>query len=43
MLTSLEQYEDFIYNLPTLYPSIIHSTLVFVRYGLTIAEVRGQV
>lgn len=43
MLTSLERYEQFVYDLPNRYSAIIRSTLVLVRYGLTIAQVRGQV
>jgi hypothetical protein len=43
MLSSLERYEHFVYDLPNRYPAVVRSTLVFVRYGLTVAEVRGQV
>ncbi len=43
MLSSLERYEQFIYDLPNQHPAIVRSTLVVVRHGLTIAEVRGQV
>jgi hypothetical protein len=43
MLSSPERYEHFIYDLPNRYSTIVRSTLVLVRYGLTVTEVRGQV
>ncbi len=43
MLSSLERYDHFVYDLPNRYSAILRSTLVLIRYGLTVAEVRGQV
>jgi hypothetical protein len=43
MFTSLETYEQFIYQLPQHYPIIHASTLVLVRHGRYTAQVRGDI
>ena len=43
MLPDIEAYERLIYTLPETFPSIRRSTLVLIRHGPTIAEVRGEV
>ncbi len=43
MFNSFETYETYIYSLPTRYPLVASSTLVFVRRGRYIAVVRGEV
>ncbi|GIK56015.1 MAG: hypothetical protein HND44_03830 [Chloroflexi bacterium] len=43
MFTSLESYEQFIYQLPGHYPIITTSTLVLIRYGRYTAQVRGDI
>ena len=43
MLTSLEEYERFIYTIRQQFPSVTHSTLILVRQGIATATVRGQV
>lgn len=43
MLTSLEEYERFIYTIRQWFPSIINSTLVLVRTGVATATVRGEI
>lgn len=41
-LSSLSDYEAFIYGLQTQYPDILRSTLVFIRRGRYFSEVRGE-
>ena len=43
MFTSFESYEQFIYELPSRYPSIHSSTLVLVRRGRYIAFLCGEI
>jgi len=43
MLPDIEAYERLLYTLPETFPSIRRSTLVVIRHGPTIAEVRGEV
>lgn len=43
MLPSLEAYEQMVYDIPNRYELVETSTLVLVRYGLTLATVRGEV
>lgn len=40
---SIEDYERFIYSLPSAYPEIKESSLVLVRYGARLAAVRGDI
>ena len=40
---SSADYELFLYSLPERYPSIRHSTVVFVRRGVSLAHVAGEV
>lgn len=42
MLPSLPQYERLVYTLQQAYPSIERSTLVVVRHGPNVAELRGS-
>ncbi len=42
-LSSISDYEQFIYNLPNQYPQIKFSTLVLKRYGPHVGEVLGTV
>jgi hypothetical protein len=42
-LRSLEDYELFIYSLIEHFPSILRSTVVFVRKGSTLARVEGEI
>lgn len=39
---SLEEYEEFIYTIPERFPSVQTSTLVLVRLGCAVGEVRGH-
>lgn len=41
LLNSLEEYEEFIYDLPNSYSAIKFSTLVLKRFGNSVAEVTG--
>ncbi|MBN1873985.1 MAG: hypothetical protein JXA33_07130 [Anaerolineae bacterium] len=41
-LTSLSEYERFIYTLQQHYPAILRSTLVLIRRGSYYADVRGE-
>ena len=41
-LRSAEDYESFLYQLPQQYPLIRHSTLAFVRRGVSLARVTGE-
>jgi hypothetical protein len=43
MLTSLEEYEHFIYTIRERFPSILSSTLVLVSTGVATATVRGEI
>lgn len=43
MLTSLEQYEHFIYTVRERFPSILSSTLVLIGTGIAAATVRGEI
>lgn len=40
---SVEDYERFIYSLPSAYPEITESSLVLVRSGARLAAVRGAI
>ena len=40
---SLRKYEDFIYDLPNLFPCIVYSTLVAARLSAKQARVNGEV
>lgn len=40
---SLRSYEDFLYDLPSLYPSIVYTTLVVIRHSARQATVTGEV
>lgn len=40
---SLRSYEDFIYDLPSLYTSIVYTTLVVIRHSARQATVTGEV
>jgi len=42
-LRTPEDYELFIYSLAVQFPTIRRSTLIFVRYGATLARVAGEV
>jgi len=42
MLTSIERYEHFIYTISERFPSIRKSTLVFIRRGVSIGILQGQ-
>ncbi len=41
-LETPEDYELFLYTLPERFPSIHHSTLTFIRRGVTLARVAGE-
>jgi hypothetical protein len=41
-LRTPEDYELFIYTLAEQFPAIRRSTLLFVRYGATLARVAGE-
>jgi len=43
MFSDLGAYERLVYTLSERFPSICRSTLVVVRHGVTIAEVRGEI
>jgi len=43
MLTDLQAYERFIYGLPETFSFIRRSTLVVIRRGPTIAELKGEI
>jgi hypothetical protein len=43
MLTSLEEYEHFIYTIRERCPSIFSSTLVLIRRGIATATIKGEV
>jgi hypothetical protein len=43
MPPTLEEYEAFIYSLPTRYPAIQHALLNFIRLGPLTATVRGEI
>jgi len=43
MLPDIQAYQRFIYGLPETFPSIRRSTLVVLRRGPTIAELRGEI
>lgn len=43
MFPSLKKYEEFIYSIRQLSPLIESSTLILVRYGATLARVRGSI
>ena len=43
MLTDIQAYERFIYSLPETFPSIRRSTLVVIRLGPTVAELKGEI
>lgn len=38
-----EDYELFIYTLPEQFPSIVHSTVTFIRRGTSLARVTGEI
>jgi hypothetical protein len=40
---SLRDYEEFVYNLPQQFPSIVSSTLVVVRRGARMVTVSGEI
>ena len=40
---SLRNYEDFIYNSPTIYPVVVYATLVAIRHSARQATVAGEV
>jgi hypothetical protein len=40
---SLEEYEQFVYSLPVLYPTVRTSTVVVIRESATVARVEGQI
>ena len=42
-LTSLVEYEEFIYGLQQQFPAIVYSTLLVVRRGVTTIQVRGEI
>ena len=42
-LTTLADYEGFVYSLQDRFPSITRSTLTLIRHGKGIAELRGDV
>lgn len=42
-LRSAEDYELFVYSLPEAYPAIERSTLTFVRHGVSLARVAGEI
>jgi hypothetical protein len=41
-LRSPEDYELFIYTIAEQFPAVRHSSLVFVRRGITLARVEGE-
>jgi hypothetical protein len=43
MLSDIQAYERFVYGLPETFPSIRRSTLVVIRRGPTIAELKGEI
>jgi len=43
MLPDIQAYEHFIYGLSETFPSIRRSTLVVIRRGPTIAELKGEI
>jgi len=42
-LDTIEQYELFLYTLKEAFPSIKHSTIVFIRRGVTLARSAGEI
>jgi len=42
-LASLQEYEQYIYAIPSLYPQVDESTLVFVRIGRYLAKISGEI
>ena len=42
-LTSLAEYEEFIYGLQQQFPAIAYSTLLVVRRGVATLQVRGEI
>lgn len=42
-LRTPEDYEQYIYSIPELYPEIVRSTLTFVRTGSTLARIAGEI
>ena len=42
-LTSLVEYEEFIYSLQQQFPAIVYSTLLVVRRGVGTLQVRGEI
>ena len=42
-LTSLAEYEEFIYGLHQQFPAIVYSTLLVVRRGVGTLQVRGEI
>jgi hypothetical protein len=42
-LRTPEDYELFLYTLPEEFPSVVSSTLVFIRHGASLARVEGTV
>jgi hypothetical protein len=42
-LRTPEDYELFVYTLAEQFPSVRRSTLIFVRYGATLARVSGEI
>jgi hypothetical protein len=42
-LDTIEQYELFLYTLKEAFPSIKHSTIVFIRRGVTLAKSAGEI
>jgi hypothetical protein len=43
MPLTLEEYEEFVYDIPNQFPSVRYSTLVFIRLDPLTAVVRGEV
>ncbi|MDZ7288534.1 MAG: DUF6516 family protein [candidate division KSB1 bacterium] len=42
-LDNQQEYELFIYSIPTLYPQVEKSTLVFIRLGRYLAKITGEI
>ena len=42
-LDNQQEYELFIYSIPTLYPQVEKSTLVFLRLGRYLAKITGEI
>jgi hypothetical protein len=42
-LDTIEQYELFLYTLKEAFPTIKHSTIVFIRRGVTLAKSAGEI